>query len=355
MTNGGFQQTPLFQMNLMLFLSLPSSEAFITPVFHNEGFVLHRVAPRIATPQDAIIRCQEEGLSIQQAASPEIVLRHEQRNLLVPIECKVNSFGPDSSNSTQARALLSFVCPYLADYFGLRSPDKWRSSIIYVVTGGTENQQQQTLEMLTREMRDARVNVAESGAVGIYIANDGIFLKSSDDARVPLVSLRNRSATGTRVMTLVRGEDPRPLFIIPIDPSIDMDDPIERAILEERIRQSVAAAIASRLDNSEFEFELTEILEAVTIIWELWRGSEAAAAFANAVRSYTRTVISELRKIGVNAQLKDNRIGFSGITPELAQMVRRYFESSEFRRGEVNFWKIIGQLDFSSIDSSWAQ
>jgi len=110
-----FAPTPLFQLNLMLFLSWPAPPSFVEPIFWREGFELRSIAPSIGVPLEALARAQTANLPIQPTASPELVLEQNSQQQLLLIECKSSSFSPASSTSQQSRALLACTGPYLQD------------------------------------------------------------------------------------------------------------------------------------------------------------------------------------------------------------------------------------------------
>ena len=72
-----FAPTPLFQLNLMLFLTWPASPAFVEPIFWREGFALRSIAPPIGVPLEALARAQVANLPIQPTASPELLLPNQ--------------------------------------------------------------------------------------------------------------------------------------------------------------------------------------------------------------------------------------------------------------------------------------
>jgi len=350
-------QTPLFQLNLMLWLAWPMpAGGAVRPVFWEDGFILRGIAPAFEVPLEIRARAGEADIPLKERPSPDLLLEHRQRHLLLPLECKISSFGPDippgnkKHQARQAAALLAIAGPYLANYFGLPLPTNWQACLLYAVGGSQETAMQETLKHLSARLRNAHINPTPYGAFGIHIRDDGIYLQPAPQSDVPpTLSLPD----GIRVMELEEGQDPRVLYLLPWDPSIGPPDEYERRVLEERARSALASLIGSRLDAPTFEVSLDEILQATVEVWEVWRDRQAATGFRNAVRSYVRQVLNQLRKMGVDLQLHQNTFTFVNVTLDVAQKVRRYLTSTAFRRGEIDLWSEAVQLDFSSLAEGW--
>jgi len=354
------EQTPLFQLNLMIWLTwlVPPGE-IVRPIFREDGFALRGIGQAFELPLEIRARAGAAGIPFKERPGPDLLLEHHQRRLFLPIECKVSSFGPDAPlgnrkhQACQAAALLSATGSYLADYFGLPAPVDWRAYLLYAVSGGQEAAMQATLGHLSTRLQTAHINPTPAGALGIHIRDDGVYLKPPLKANVPVTALQASPPDGVRVMELENGEDPRLLYLLPWDPSIGPADEYERRVLEERVRSALTSLIGSRLDAPTFEVSLNEILQAAVEVWEIWRDRQAVTGFRNAVRVYVKRILTQLRKMGVDIQIRQNTFTFAQVTPQVAQAVRRYLTSVTFRRGEVDLWSEAVQLDFSSLADGW--
>jgi hypothetical protein len=353
MSQVSFVPTPLFQLNLMLFLTWPAPPSFVEPIFQREGFVLRSIAPSIGVPLDALLRVQAASLPIRPTVSPNVLLEQSDQQQLLLIECKLSSFGPESSTSQQARALLACHGSYLAERIGVTEAADWKVYLLYAVGGGQEGPMQDTIQALSQELHAARISTADGGAVGIHIRADGVYLSPDVQSNIPVQTLRQAPSDGVRVMALEEGEDPRPLYLIPLDPSIGTDDPVERQVVEERVRQALTSLIGSRLDMPSFEVTMDEILTAVTEVWHLWQDKKAAKCFSNAVRAYVKQVLRQVRRLGAQIKPHPRHFAFSQVTPKVARDLRRYLSSATFRRGEIDLWSEGVQLDFSSLAEGW--
>ena len=354
------EQTPLFQLNLMLWLVWPVPPAGIMrPIFREDGFDLRGIGPAFEMPLEVRARAGVAGIPFKERPGPDLLLEHHQRRTLLPIECKISRFGPDAPpgskkhQSRQAAALLSTTGLYLADYFGLPAPADWRACLLYAVGGSQEAATQTTLEDLSARLQTAHIDPTLAGALGIYIRDDGIYLKPAPAASVPVTALQTPPSAGVRVVELEDGEDPRVLYLLPWDPNIGPADEYERRALEERVRSALTSLIGSRLDAPIFDVSLDEVLQAAVEVWEMWRDRQAAAGFRNAVRAYVRRILTRLRKMEVDIQAHQDTFTFTGVTPQLARQVRGYLTSVAFRRGEIDLWSEAVQLDFSSLAEGW--
>jgi len=354
------EQTPLFQLNLMLWLTWPAPPAAsLRPIFREDGFALRGIGPAFELPLEIRARAGASGIPFKERPGPDLLLDHSQRRLLLPIECKVSSFGPDAPMDNkkhpahQAAALLSATGPYLADYFGLPAPPTWRSFLLYAVGGSQEAAMHATLEHLSATLRSAPIDPTPAGAMGIYVRDDGIYLKPAPAANIPVTALQELSFDGVRVVEIQDGQDPRLLYLLPWDPSVGPRDDYERQVLEERVRSALTSLIGSRLDMPTFDVSLDEVLQTAVEVWEVWRDRQAAAGFRNAVRVYVKQVLAQLRKMDVHIQIHQDTFTFAGVTPDVAQTVRRYLAGAAFRRGEIDLWSEAVQLDFSSLADGW--
>ncbi len=354
------KQTPLFQLNLMIWLTWPAPPAgTVRPIFREDGFALRGIGPAFEMPLEIRARAGAAGIPFKERPGPDLLLDHHQRHLFLPIECKVSSFGPDvppghkKHQARQAAALLSATGPYLADYFGLQAAADWQAYLLYAVGGNQEVAMQATLDHLSTQLRTALIDPTPAGAFGIHLQDDGIYLRPAPTASIPVTALQSPPSGGVRVVELESGEDPHLPYLLPWDPSIGPADEYERRVLEERVRSALTSLIGGRLDAPTFEVSLDEVLQAAVEVWDLWRDRQAVTGFRNAVRAYVKKILAQLRKRGVEIQIRQDTFIFARITPHIVQQVRRYLTSAPFRRGEIDLWSEAVQLDFSSLADGW--
>src|SRR3989338_8016764 len=97
----------LFQMNLILWLAQPiGMNIGLRAILAESGYSVYSIAPSLALPIPIRQRIREKNINAQDGCSPDIILGKEKSNFFLLVECKKQSFGPDSSTSEQARTLL---------------------------------------------------------------------------------------------------------------------------------------------------------------------------------------------------------------------------------------------------------
>ena len=62
---------PLFQLNLMLWLSLPQpAGGRITPILHDAGFKAHWISPKLTLSQEIAEKLRQKGIRSNQSVAP---------------------------------------------------------------------------------------------------------------------------------------------------------------------------------------------------------------------------------------------------------------------------------------------
>src|SRR5215213_3763670 len=95
-----FRQDALFQLNLLIWLSWPARPG-VYPLFRDHGFELYRLSQEVDVPVAARLAAASATppIPVSQRVSADLLLRHQARQRLITLECKVSSFGPDSSTA----------------------------------------------------------------------------------------------------------------------------------------------------------------------------------------------------------------------------------------------------------------
>lgn len=346
------EQNPLFQLNLMIYLAWRSAPAFVSPIFRNAGYVLDRIGQNIPTDLQVLARLQsaDPPIPIKSSSSPDVLLRHEKYKQFVPIECKVNSFGPDRDEARQATAMLSFEGAHLAQFLGVDTSDSWDVYLCYAVTSTKESPMFDTLSMLSTRLIGMRVPTAAVGAFGIDVRDDGIYLTPEKRSTFCIQSLRTAPDNGLQVMRLKRNQDPRPLYIVPLDPDWNAEDDYGKRALEERVRASLASMIGSRLNESEFEIQTEELLRQSIEVWDIWRADNARERIKYNVKKYTREILRQIEGLDVRIEVGGGRALFQNITPDKASKIRHYLASANFRKGKIDLWGTAIQLELNGME-----
>lgn len=342
-------QQHLFQLNLLLNLSLPTASPDITPIFANNGFEIVSIGPIVATKAATLALLKANGLQVQAAAAPELILGNHQKMKSLIFECKASSFGANTTQAFQARALLSDDAQYIAEFLGLPDPGSWEGALSYVVEAPHEINMMSTLEELSAEIRGLGAETANCASLGIRIDGEQIFVSAASESSLLHVTELDVSEREAEVFR----NNAKPFYIIPIDSDVDAGDPHGRKVLEERVRNSLAATVVSQLINGEVAVSLDQILTDCIPVWNLMRGRDNAAWLRNAVRAYVRSILFELRGLGLAIEVNGDNFYIGAITIAQAEQTRSYFESLPFRRGVIDLWSQGVQADFSELAHGW--
>lgn len=337
-----FNQTPLFQLNLLIYLCWDSGN-YVKPIFHENGFDLFLFEKTI--PVNPITFAKANGLnpplSINKNVSPDLIIRNESKKMVIPIECKGNSFGPDSNNSKQACALLTFTGEQLGQFFGFSNYEEWKSSVIYVVGEDKSSLMLQTLKVLAKNLQEKGFAPSITYSLEISIETDGIYLKCPSEKPCTLLGIDQP----IKIMNLESGETPSLLYLLPIDPDVNLQSEYEQLEFRERIRSSIASLIGMRLDQRNFTIAEEDLYKSIIEVWDYWGNLESKKRLRTEIGKYLNKVISELRKLGLIITREGKKIICKNVKGEVSRKVRNYFMSDKYLQGiiEIDF---AGQLPF---------
>ncbi len=341
------EQNPLFQLNLMIWLSFPMRAGKYYPVFRTNGYELYRIASPIPLSIAVVARATTAvpPLDMVGRPSPELVLRKEDGWRLLTVECKTSSFGPDTTQARQAMGLISSSGPHISSAFGLDNPERWAADMLFAVTHPQQADMESCLEVLSRRLEEARIEPTPSTSCGIEQRSDGVYLYFARPERVPF-----SVPYELRVVTLEPGEDPRPLYLIPLDPSINAQDEYGQRVVEERVRTALAYLIGSRLAQEQFAVTWDELMTAAIEVWPLWRDRDATRYVSERVRRYVERVLKDIAESST-AGVQVSPVGFElkGVHPAVAARIRDYLNSAGFRRGQLGFWQSGVQLGLEGV------
>lgn len=346
MTEQRFQQTPLFQLNLLLWLSMPARDTWITPIFWKSGFAVYAVGASIRVPIGVKLRL--DALTgqdvIASSVSPDLLLRNELRKTLLTIECKVSSFGPRSDGASQALGILACTGDYVADFLGLPQPDQWTAWGAYAVSHPQQTAMSKTLVGLGEQLKAIGADQCIATAFGIDVATDGVFLDFFEPPQLPLNVIARQ-----KVMNLEIGDDPRPLYLIPLDPSIDAQDEYGKRVVQERVRAAFASLVASRLEQGSFAVSWEELMIGAIQVWPLWKDRDSCRNLLGQTKTYVRKILAEIGRLGVTSEFTNSGFALEGVDRSSAQRIRRYFMGIAYRQGELDLWQEGVQLGFEDV------
>lgn len=332
MNNSAIIEDPVFQLNLLLFLTWDApSTGDIDPVFLRSGYNLSFVETKLTVPDAIHLRLSEGGLHIQRTARPDIFLEHEESHTLVPMECKRSSFSSTSSTAAQARSLLVFDGIQLSTFVGKTSV--WESALTYVTVTGNGELLITTLQELSAEIFSYGYGTAKVSCLEIALRNDGVYLSAIERGyHLPNVNFN----AARKIINLSEEEDPRPLYIIPFTLGGTHDpDPFCEEVFRERIRLAIALLLGN-ISQEPQEHTLDTVMERVITVWSMWDHQEEKRA----IKSYVRQVLNEVfgsiyRQFNVRCSIRNQTITIPGVTADSIETVRRYINSVAFRRHQI--------------------
>jgi hypothetical protein len=150
-------------------------------------------------------------------------------------------------------------------------------------------------------------------------------------------------------MHLGTGEDPRPLYLIPLDPSIDAQDDYGRRVVQERLRAAFASVVASRLHLGGFAITWDELMTEAIQVWPLWKDRNANRNLLSQTKNYVRKILAEIGRLGVTAEPTPAGFAVTRIDVASAQRIRKYLVGTAYRRGELDLWQEGVQLGFEEV------
>jgi hypothetical protein len=324
----------------MIYLALRApGESPLRPILREEGFSIQAVNPLLPLPLQTGVLAREAGFNLLQAPTPDFLLANQDRHVILIIECKLSSFGPDlmRRDSQQAMSFLALNGPHVADFMGWSNPDRWKTHLLYIVTGGSEELMDNTLKKLSEHLRTTRISPSSFNAVGVDVREDGIYLVPAHADGV-LECLKE----DIKVLELEEGENPRLLYLIPLDVNINRRDEYGNRALQERIRIGFLETLGRQLDKPDFEVDLEEMMSSAFEIWDIL-DRDNRRYYRNRARTYLRREIEKIRELteGYGVRIEDllrerNKIRFTNLIPQAEEEIRKYLSSSEFRRGSIS-------------------
>lgn len=343
---------PLFQLNLILFLTWPSPPLDqINPIFYQAGYQFSYIERELFVPESANQRMQSADLLANRSIHPETLLEHPEKRFLLPIECKKSSFGPDSSTCRQARALLTLTGPEISQQLGIGSAEDWQAVLTYVSRSQHGERILSTLQELAAQLSGVGVQVAPFASLELIYSDRGIDLwLVPQSAALPNLDF----AEPVRVLELYNDLDPRPLYLLPYMPSgDDKPDPISEQVFHERIR--LAAALLFRyLDDSQHEYELDDIIAETIQLWHQWAYPKEKKHVRDHARQWLRGLFAEIEQeteVHCDFKPKSNTIIIPPVPAIQKRKLRRFVEKA-LRRKPIDFTRPVQRTIYDALDES---
>lgn len=283
---------PVFQLNLTIWMLMasPFPNAW-RPVFKEAGYTLEGIGRRFVLPieQRAIIASLLGAAPGPQECSPDTSGLNAELPHYAAIECKGNSFTPESSSARQALVMLAVLFD-VTDTLGHSAPMK--GGVAYLTPDTVHERQADTLEVLRERLSAAGINPAPATAVGVGRTDDGITLVASRRGSLvgPLVEGIREAVV---VVPADPDDDPRPLYFIPYVPNISQTDE-ELAYCEGAFRDRLTATAIRAIGEAHLGaviLRVDDLLSELTFgVFDSWRSRDDI----HQIRLYARTGLLRL-------------------------------------------------------------
>jgi hypothetical protein len=291
-----FSNDPLFQLNLLLWLTQPMpSISSIRPIFYEAGFEVYSLSPLLTLPPEIRDAVRQKNIRCQESARPDIIIHRAIKNgTYILMECKKNSFGVESSSAEQGRAYLLLTGPSVRQVLGLDPKESLKATVLYVTDSGVLNLLKDSLNQMAEELDRNNLKHGTYECLGLELRDSSVFLHMPEEFRQ---LLNTPTLSPVEVLKAEDGTDPRPLYFIIYDPGIDQD-PEERKlcqrILFERIQGSLLMRIGQATPPCHLTFTNEDLLSDATFgMYKIWEDNSARRH----MRSLTNGLISAIHRV----------------------------------------------------------
>ncbi len=281
---------PLFQLNMAIWLSQSKPGDFgVRPIFYESGFGIRSIGPRLSLPPDIRLILNESKIDYHESAAPDIVLSNDNYTEICILECKKTSFGTGSSNILQANTLLIISGPAAPEILGVGLRGQSIGILAYMTRFGQVDTLQDTLEKLRADLSRINIESGEPGCFGIGCSSKTVNISYTANLRG---AMNINYDSPVEVLSIDDDTDPRPLYIIPYDPSsINQhsreEEKICRRILYERFLSHVLCKVGSANVPAEIKIPIDEILNASTFhFFEIWEDRSVRKNFKSLLKEF---------------------------------------------------------------------
>ncbi|MFT4413446.1 hypothetical protein [Bacillus sp. UMB0728] len=312
--------SPLFQLNLLIHLSLPyPNGSNFYPYFNRQGYTLKHIERPIPL-EPVSIKKLREVFGQKKAVTPEVILYKDIDKEYLLIECKVRTFDVDWSHhgTRQAAGYLSLTPNHLKDFFGLESKSKINAKIVYGVTQQKQQKMSHTLQSISETVKDKLGHAMDHEIFGIEIKSDGLYLTVRKGERVESYKVINEKTLLNNGL----------IYIVPVDINGQLEKENED-ILQTQVRNSLRSVIGKNIGSNPFSFNSTNICEKINPVW-----GQLPAPFKQKmkrwVHNYIKEIIEQIVQMGINITIHEQNYTFGSVEEKKVNSVRRYLLSERF-------------------------
>ncbi|MFB5065731.1 MAG: hypothetical protein ACE3NC_00890 [Candidatus Wallacebacter cryptica] len=339
---------PLFQLNLMLWLSLPQpAGGRITPILHDAGFKAHWISPKLTLSQEIAEKLRQKGIRSNQSVAPDLMLKRSGEDQFVLVECKKSGFGLDSIKPTkQAVGLLVMQGDVLRDAAAGLRKDKWSSHLVYVVNDDDREPLSVTLHELTVAIEQAACTANDFDTWGLIQKDDGVYINFG---QAPCFD--NPELCGAK--RVLEGRAQPLLDLIPVDITVSTPNKEAKIRLQERFRTSLMASIPRILTQEPMVIDLEQVWKRAVIVWDIWRCRDTKRYLIREAKKWFGSVLDNLEeKAKYERHVIGSRVEIAGLTDEGRRLLVKEIQSSRVRKSEILREYTQEQLNFSSDDDN---
>lgn len=312
--------TPLFQLNLLIHLSLPyPNGSNFYPYFNRKGYTVKQIEKSIPLEPGSIKKLKEI-FEPKKAVTPEVVLYNDISKEYLLIECKVQNFNVDWSQhgTRQAAGYLSLTPSYLKDFFALESKSKIDTKIIYGVNQNNQQELLDTLQRISKTVRKTLGHVMQHDTFGIEVEPNGLYLNVRNGKSVDRIRIINEKTLLNNAL----------IYIIPVDINGQLEKE-NKDILQTQVRNAIRSVIGKNIGSQPFSFNSTKICEKINPVWE-----QLPPAFKKKMRrwvhNYIKEIINQITLIGIDVTMEEQNYSFSSVDEKKVKSVRKFLISEKF-------------------------
>jgi len=273
MTSDDLIGSPLYQVNVVLWMTQPNNGARVAPVLARAGYDTLYIERRLEMPIQVQNAMKKAGLHFVNPPSPDLLLAGKKKAFAI-IECKKTMFGASSSVAPQARSLLVQAPRVFEAALAKPGGSVSETHVIYLTRSELGRDQLQGLTELQAELKAAKIAVTSCGLLTLAAVTDGVELSALGSVPPGIAEQVDKPV---KVHEFVPGTDPRPLYIIPWLPDSESDrDEYNRRAFAERVKASAAEIIARARTGEDVEIKLGAIISKTTLGFsEKWMNNAA--------------------------------------------------------------------------------
>ncbi|QGH32579.1 hypothetical protein GI584_00095 [Gracilibacillus salitolerans] len=331
--------TPLFQLNLYLHMGMAYPDnSLIEPILYKKGYVINSIGEELPVPDELRKRLGKHLHGrINRSVVPEIVFLNKGDNTLLLLECKVKSFSEDITKrgARQALGYLSLDPNGINSFLGMKKNNNLK--LLYSVAEEEYESLNDVLHNLSEIITDLRSNPVSYDIHSLTVNSDGIYIgeKKDDDIKYTQVA-KNLEPV---------------LYIIPVDPELNLKDEYGKKVLGEKVRNSIRIIIGRSISMKEQSFTLEEACKRVIPVWEKWV-PKAQKPIIRIVKKYIDDLLAEISKKGLQYSYDKRRYKYTAVDESSIQKIRTYLTSSNynnFKKEDLNF----EQLSFDDLENDF--